>query len=59
MPIKSPEQWGMMQASKHGNIRGIVPKPVATKFVEETPKKKRSLFARALRKKQDVTSPMK
>lgn len=46
MPAKSGKQYRMMQAIAHGTSnKSIGPsKEVAKHFIEETPKKKRSLF---------------
>lgn len=52
MPAKSAKQYGMMQAIAHGaKNMGVGPsKKVAKKFVKETPKDKRSMFAKHLGK---------
>jgi hypothetical protein len=51
MPIKSKEQFKLMQAAKKGkkgNLHKIGPSPeVAKKFLLETPKGKKSQFAKA------------
>jgi hypothetical protein len=47
MPAKSAKQYRMMQAIAHGYSKKDGPsKSVAKKFIKETPKVKRSLFAR-------------
>lgn len=54
MPAKSEKQYKFMQAVLHSktNKKGVGPsKEVAKKFVEETPKEKRSLFMKSKSKK--------
>jgi hypothetical protein len=51
LPAKSAKQYGLMQAAAHGNLRGMGPSPeVAREFIKATPPKKRSKFAKALKK---------
>jgi hypothetical protein len=46
MPAKSAKQYKMMQAIAHGYSSDKGPsKKVAKKFIKETPKVKRSIFA--------------
>lgn len=54
MPAKSARQYGLMQAIAHG-AKGLggpskPSKEVAKEFIEKTPSKKRSKFAKALAK---------
>ena len=53
MPTVSPKQYGFMQARAHGKLRSAAgPSPeVAREFINKTSAKKRSQFAKALRKK--------
>ena len=53
MPVKSSKQYGLMQAAAHGKLRSAAgPSPeVAREFINKTSSKKRSQFAKALRKK--------
>jgi hypothetical protein len=52
MPAVSPKQYGLMQMKAHGGgTKGIGPSPqVAKEFINKTPKKKRSQFAKAIAK---------
>ena len=53
MPAVSAKQYGLMQAAKHGKLRGIGPSPeVAAEFIEKTPPKKRRAFAETLAAKR-------
>ena len=54
MPAKSAKQYGLMQAALHGNLKGLggPSKEVAQHFIDKTPSKKRSSFAKALNKKK-------
>jgi hypothetical protein len=53
MPAKSAKQYGLMQGVAHGSITGSgIPHSVAREFVDKTPAKKRSTFAKALRSKK-------
>lgn len=51
MPAESARQYGLMQASCHGQS-SAVPKDVACEFVHKTSAKKRSAFAKHLRKRR-------
>lgn len=55
MPTVSPEQYGLMQARAHGTSNAVGgPSPaVAQKFIDETPKVRRSQFAKKLAKKRN------
>lgn len=45
--IKSPNQYGLMQAAAHGKIHGAGPtKEVAEEFIHKTPSSKRKKFAK-------------
>lgn len=56
MPAKTSKQYGLMQASAHGRLRGIGPSPdVAKEFIKETPAKKRRKFAKSLANKRART----
>ncbi len=47
--IKSPKQYGLMQAAAHGNLRGKGPSPeVAEKLIHETSPARRSRLAEEL-----------
>jgi hypothetical protein len=51
MPAKSKAQYGLMAGVMSGSVRGSGIKPgVAKEFVDKTPAKKRSRFARNLTK---------
>ena len=52
MPIRSKSQYGLMQAAAHGKLRGIggPSKEVAKEFIDKTPAKKRSNFAKFINK---------
>ena len=53
MPVKSAKQYGLMQAAKHGNLRGPGPSPeVAAEFIEKTSHEKRSQYAKVLGRKR-------
>lgn len=53
MPTVSAKQYGLMQAAKRGTLRGPGPSPeVAAEFIEKTPSKKRSQFAKVLARKR-------
>ena len=53
MPIKSSKQWGLMQAAKHGTLRGPGPSPeVAEEFIHKTSASKRSEYAKVLGRKK-------
>lgn len=51
MPIKSAKQFRLMEGAAHGDskLKSLVPPDVAAKFLKETPKKKKSIFAKASR----------
>ena len=54
MPIKSKKQYGLMQGVAHGSITGSgISKNVAHEFIEKTPAKKRSQFAKSLSGKKN------
>jgi hypothetical protein len=59
VPAKSSKQYGLMQGIAHGSIKGLMPPTVAKEFVEKTPKKKRSQFAKALSKRKASASNFK
>jgi len=55
MPAKSPAQYGLMQAIAHGKRPkglGGPSKEVAKEFIDKTPKKKRSSFAKSLNRRR-------
>ena len=57
MPAKSAKQYGLMQATLHSGITGKSgksgpSKAVAKEFINATPAKKRSVFAKHLNKKE-------
>jgi hypothetical protein len=57
MPAKSAKQYGLMQAALHGSVTGKVGRSGPTRatvreFVDSTPAKKRSKFAKSLRSKK-------
>jgi hypothetical protein len=50
MPAKSKAQYGLMAGVMSGSIKGSgIPPSTAREFVEKTPAKKRSFFAKHLR----------
>ena len=54
MPAKSAKQYGLMQATLHGSVTGksAPGKSTAREFVNATPAKKRSQFAKHLMNKK-------
>lgn len=58
MPIKSPAQFGIMEAAVQGNAKKGTPASVASEFLNKTSTSAKSKFAKALvkKKKSTVTS---
>lgn len=53
MPIKSAKQFRLMQGASKGNLRSLGPsKKVAREFLDKTPTKTKSRFAKSLKRKQ-------
>jgi len=52
MPEKTADQYGAMQAAAHGKSNLGIPATVGREFVEKTPAKKRSKFAKILAKRR-------
>ncbi len=47
MPVKSAKQFRFMEAAAHGGLKSLGPSPkVAQEFLDKTPKKKKSMFAK-------------
>lgn len=58
MPIKSPAQFKLMEGVLHGSIdgKGKPSKTVASDFINKTPHKVKSNFAKAMIKPKKVVS---
>jgi hypothetical protein len=52
MPVKSPQQFRLMEAAAHGGLKSAGPsKQVAREFLDKTPEVTKSKFARVKRRK--------